>query len=219
MSITSPPAGAVFPAPASVLFAAAAADSDGSVARVEFFAGAGKIGEALGAPCSIAWSSASPGAYSLTAVVTDSSGATATSAPVAVILNAPPTVALTAPANGAQYTAPATITVAASAGDADGSITRVEFFRGTTSLGVDTTSPYSVTWSGATAGAYVLTAVAMDDRGAVVTSSSTVVKVTAALAAHGRFLRSRFVRQVQLRHRPALTVQQGARRATSGGRT
>jgi len=181
VALTSPAAGSVFTAPASVPVSAEARDSDGAVSKVEFYAGTLKIGEALGAPWSIAWSSASPGAYSLTAVVTDSSGATATSAPVAVILNAPPTVALTAPANDARYAAPATITVAASAGDADGSITRVEFFRGTTSLGVDTTSPYSVTWSGATAGAYVLTAVATDDRGAVVTSSAIAVKVTAAL--------------------------------------
>ena len=118
----------------------------------------------------------------MTAVVTDSSGATATSAPVAVILNAPPTVTLTAPANEAQYAAPATLTVEASAADADGAITQVEFFRGTISLGVDTTSPYSVTWSGATAGSYALTAVATDDRGAVVTSPAITVKVTAALA-------------------------------------
>jgi hypothetical protein len=181
VSITAPSGGAVFHAPAGVLVSAAAADLDGSVARVEFFAGGGKIGEAFGAPYSVMWSGASPGVYALTAVVTDSSGATATSAPVSVLLNAPPVVALTAPADNAQFAAPASITLTASASDSDGTIAQVQFFRGAVSLGVDTTSPYSVTWSGAASGAYTLTAVASDNRGAVVASAPVTVRVTATL--------------------------------------
>ena len=181
VSITAPSGGAVFHAPASVLVSAAAADLDGSVARVEFFAGGGKIGEAFGAPYSVMWSGASPGVYALTAVVTDSSGATATSAPVSVLLNAPPVVALTAPADNAQFAAPASIMLTASASDFDGTIAQVQFFRGSVSLGVDTTSPYSVTWSGAASGAYTLTAVASDNRGAVVASAPVTVRVTATL--------------------------------------
>ncbi len=181
VSLTTPAAGAVFHAPASVLVSASAIDSDGSVARVEFFAGGGKIGEALGAPYAITWSGATPGPYALTAVVTDSSGATATLAPVSVLLNAPPVVALTAPADNAQFAAPASITLTASASDPEGVIAQVEFFRGGTSLGADLTSPYSMTWSGAASGAYTLTAVATDHRGAVVASAPVTVKVTATL--------------------------------------
>lgn len=182
VALTSPAPNSVFHMPASVALSAAASDPDGSVAKVEFYADAAKIGESVTAPYTITWSPTSKGPYSLSAVVTDSSGAAVTSAPVAVIVNAPPTVALTAPANEAQFAAPAAITLTASAGDLDGTVTQVQFFRGSTSLGVDTSSPYSATWSNAPAGVYVLTAVATDNRGAVVTSSAITVRVTATLA-------------------------------------
>ena len=45
--------------------------------------------------------------------------------------NQPPTVSITSPAAGATFTAPATITVTAAASDTDGSITKVDFYRGT----------------------------------------------------------------------------------------
>jgi ELWxxDGT repeat protein len=182
VSLTSPSAGAVFHVPASVTVSATAADSDGTVTKVEFYAGATKIGEDLAAPFSITWSGGTAGTYSLTAKVTDSSSAVVTSSPVSVILNAPPTVSITAPAGGTQFAAPASITINANASDSDGSIAQVQFFRDGVSLGIDTGSPYTVTWSSAPVGSYVLTAVATDNRGAVVTSSTVTVKVTATLA-------------------------------------
>ena len=60
----------------------------------------------------------------------------------------------------------------ASASDTDGTVTRVEFYRGTTLIGSDTTSPYSAVWTGAAAGSYSLTAIAVDDDGATRTSTA-----------------------------------------------
>jgi hypothetical protein len=57
--------------------------------------------------------------------------------------NRPPTVSLTSPANGATFTAPATIALAATASDPDSNLARVEFMSGTTRLATDTTAPYS----------------------------------------------------------------------------
>lgn len=91
--------------------------------------------------------------------------------------NPPPTVALTAPANGATFNAGANITVSANAADANGTVTQVQFFRGATSLGTDTTSPYSVTWNNAAAGNYVITAVATDNAGAATTSATANITV------------------------------------------
>lgn len=93
--------------------------------------------------------------------------------------NTPPTVALTAPTAGTTYSAGATITLNATASDSDGTISKVEFFRGTTSLGTDTSAPYSVTWSGATAGSYSLTAKATDNAGATTTSGAVAITVNA----------------------------------------
>jgi regulation of enolase protein 1 (concanavalin A-like superfamily) len=80
--------------------------------------------------------------------------------------NLAPTVSLTSPAAGLAGTAPATITLSATATDADGAVAQVVFRQGTTVIGTDTTAPYSITWSGVAAGSYSLTAVATDDDGA-----------------------------------------------------
>ena len=64
-----------------------------------------------------------------TQAVVDSSTVT-TAAPAPPPQNQSPTVALTAPANGASYTAPASVALTASAADSDGSIARVEFYAG-----------------------------------------------------------------------------------------
>ena len=94
--------------------------------------------------------------------------------------NSAPSVTLTAPADGAVFTAPASMTVSANASDSDGTVTQVEFFASGTSIGVDTTSPYSVAWSGVGAGNYTLTAVATDNDGATKTSSGVSISVTPA---------------------------------------
>jgi len=91
--------------------------------------------------------------------------------------NQSPTVALTSPANNATYSAGATITVAANAADSDGTVTQVQFFRGTTSLGIDTSSPYSVSWTNAAAGGYAVKAVATDNAGATGTSALANITV------------------------------------------
>ncbi|TYZ14561.1 carbohydrate-binding protein [Hymenobacter lutimineralis] len=92
--------------------------------------------------------------------------------------NTPPTVSLTSPAAGASFTAPASITINANAADANGTVSSVAFYNGTTLLGTDTSSPYSYSWTGVAAGTYSLTAKATDNQGAVTTSGAVSVTVT-----------------------------------------
>jgi regulation of enolase protein 1 (concanavalin A-like superfamily) len=92
--------------------------------------------------------------------------------------NTPPSVSLTSPGPGASFAAPATIALAATAGDSDGTIAKVDFFRGTTLLGTDTSAPYQLTWSNVPAGSYTLSAVATDDDGASTASAPVNVTVT-----------------------------------------
>ena len=89
--------------------------------------------------------------------------------------NLPPIVSLSAPA--ATFTAPANITLTASATDSDGTISKVEFYQGTTLLGTVTASPYSFNWNNVGAGNYALTAKAVDNSGAVTTSSVVTLTV------------------------------------------
>jgi endoglucanase len=90
-----------------------------------------------------------------------------------------PTVSITSPADGADFNAPATVVINAAAADADGSISKVDFYRGTTLLGTDTTPPYSYTWNNVPDGNYILTAKATDDEGASTTSSPVSITVNA----------------------------------------
>ncbi|MCU0431415.1 MAG: carbohydrate-binding protein [Cytophagaceae bacterium] len=92
--------------------------------------------------------------------------------------NSAPSVSITAPAANASFTAPASITITANASDADGSVSRVEFFQGTTKLGEDFTAPYSFTWTNAPAGTYSLTARATDNNNAVTNSAPVAISVT-----------------------------------------
>ncbi len=92
--------------------------------------------------------------------------------------NAAPTVSLTAPAASAAYAAPATINLAANAADSDGSVSKVEFYNGTTLLGTDNTAPYTYSWTNVAAGSYAITAKATDNGGATTTSAAVAVTVT-----------------------------------------
>lgn len=108
-----------------------------------------------------------------------------TSSQIAVTLgggavNQLPATNLTAPAAGATYTAPATINLTATATDSDGSVTKVEFYNGSTLLGSDSSSPYAYSWTNVPTGTYSLTARATDNTGATGDSPAVVVTVNSA---------------------------------------
>src|SRR5258708_26071323 len=58
-------------------------------------------------------------------------------------INTPPSVQLTSPATGANYVAPASIALSASASDVDGTVAQVAFYAGSTLLGSNTVSPFT----------------------------------------------------------------------------
>ncbi|HEY3857250.1 MAG TPA: Ig-like domain-containing protein [Verrucomicrobiae bacterium] len=91
----------------------------------------------------------------------------------------PPTIAITSPTNGADFNAPATFSLAATASETGGSVANVEFFNGATSLGTVLTEPYSVTAQSLGAGDYTFSAIATDSGGLTATNS-IVVHVVAA---------------------------------------
>jgi subtilisin family serine protease len=114
------------------------------------------------------------------ALVITGAAASTTPAPV----NPAPTISLTSPTNGTSITLGSQLTLTANASDrtstdAAGVVSQVEFFSGSTSLGVDTTAPYSIAWTPAATGNYILTARATDSQGATGTSTSVTVAVVA----------------------------------------
>ena len=77
MAITSPENCATFTAPASVSVTAFATDKTGTIAKIEFYHGATKLGEATTAPYSLTWNNVAVGSYAITAKGSTKRGATA----------------------------------------------------------------------------------------------------------------------------------------------
>jgi hypothetical protein len=180
VSITTPSNGTNYNAPASITISATASDADGSIAKVEFYNGTTKLGESTTSPYTYTYSNVPSAVYNFKAVATDNLGSQTTSSGVVIIYvnavtNVAPVISITAPSNGANYNAPASITISATASDADGSIAKVEFYNGTTKLGESTTSPYTFTYSNVPSGVYNFKAVATDNLGSQTTSSNVVV--------------------------------------------
>lgn len=88
VSITSPSPGSSYTAPCEIEITAAASDSDGSVARVDFYAGSSLIASDSSGPYSVRWSNVPAGSYSLTAIARDNNGAATSSGSVSVTVAA-----------------------------------------------------------------------------------------------------------------------------------
>jgi hypothetical protein len=189
VSLTSPSEADVFTAPASITVSATARDRDTSVSKVEFYAGATLIGTDKTSSYRITWSNVPAGSYSLTAVATDTKGLQTRSDPVnvrvvapSVTANVPPTISITSPVAGQVSTQSTSLTITATASDSDGSVSKVDFYAGSTSIGTKSAAPYQITWTNAAAGTYSLTAVATDNRGASTRSAAVSVTITAPAA-------------------------------------
>ncbi|WP_035616024.1 Calx-beta domain-containing protein [Haloferula sp. BvORR071] len=88
-----------------------------------------------------------------------------------------PTIALTSPANGSSFNTSDNITLSASTAGGSVGVTAVEFYRGSTLIGSDSSSPYTIVWSGPVAGSHTLTARAIYSSGGV---SSPGVNISVA---------------------------------------
>jgi glucose/arabinose dehydrogenase/cell division septation protein DedD len=98
--------------------------------------------------------------------------------------NQNPTAVLTAPLNNATFAAPANITLTATASDADGSVSKVEFYNGATKLGEDLTAPYSFVWNNVAVGTYAVTARAIDNQNGSGTSVVSTITVSGGVEAN-----------------------------------
>ena len=103
-----------------------------------------------------------------------------------------PNVALTSPLNNAVILSPANVLLTASASDAYGSVTNVQFRADGVALGNVTTPPYQFLWNSPTAGWHSLTAVAIDNFGGsrVSTAVNVLIAASASLsvARNGTFV-------------------------------
>jgi hypothetical protein len=168
VELTAPREGETFAAPADItLVAFAQDDEDKYNLQVEFFEGTRSLGFGTFNPTRcwpgcpnyvLTWSNVPPGQYILTAVATDSGGASSVSAPVHITVgsNAPPAVRIIQPSDGEVFPARSDVGIIAFAQDREDHYDlKVEFFEGDRSLGFGTFFPgrcavcpnYGITWS------------------------------------------------------------------------
>jgi subtilisin family serine protease len=178
VELTAPAEGATLAG--TVTLSASASDNRG-VGKVEFFLGTTLLGSDSSAPYSINYNTRLQGNGDkvITAKAYDTVGNVGTSAPVNVTFDndfIPPTVEVTAPAEGS--TVEGTIALSATASDDHGSISKVEFYVGTTRVGTVTAAPYTFNYNTRLQanGAKVITAKAYDSWNNV--STSAPVNVT-----------------------------------------
>ena len=84
----------------------------------------------------------------------------------------PPVVNITSPANNSTFSTGTPFTITAAASDPDGFIPQVEFFVDGTSIGIDSSTPYSVSYTCSVVSSHTIIAKATDNEGLITTSSS-----------------------------------------------
>jgi len=98
--------------------------------------------------------------------------------------NVNPTISITSPTAGSKIGLGTQVTIAATAADSDGTVSKVEFYLNNTLLGEDTTSPYTYSWTpaGLSTGNYTITAKATDNSLGNTTSTGVSVSITKPLS-------------------------------------
>lgn len=156
---------------------AIASDADGTISKVEYYVNGGLFTTLTAAPYTLSWSNAPNGTYSVYAKAYDNKNAQATSNSQEVVINftnQPPKITLAPPiaSNGNSQGS-----ITASASDADGTISKVEFYVNGNLFYTLSSAPYTLSWSDAPNGAYTVNAKAYDNTGASTTSNSQTVNI------------------------------------------
>jgi RHS repeat-associated protein len=193
VQIDTPQEGTALGLGQQIAITATAADADGVVANVVFYAQGPtdpvpvRLAMDLTAPYATTWSPLAVGTYELSAVAMDDDGATAVSEKRAVVVVAgePPRVALLRPEQGSQHRVARPVGISADAVDSDGVVVRVEFFAQedgspvATKIGTATNAPFAIDWTPLSIGRFQLTATATDDTGVAVASAPVVIAILA----------------------------------------
>jgi plastocyanin len=177
VAITNPVSGTVFAAPANVTIQASASDSGGTVTNVQFRVGSTVLSNDNTAPYAAVTNNLAAGSYTLFAIASDNSGATATNS-ISIVVDTPPSVTITNPVSGMVFAAPANVTIQASASDTDGTVTNVQFLVDANVVSNDPTAPFSAITNNLAVGSHTLSAVASDNNGVKATNAATISVVT-----------------------------------------
>ncbi|MCG9715372.1 glycosyl hydrolase family 18 protein [Vibrio alginolyticus] len=180
VTLTSPSASASVTAGDVVNLAADAADTDGTVSKVEFFVDGVLVDQATSAPYAASWT-ATEGQHEFSTKAYDDAGAVSTASVVTLTVasaqpgNEAPTVDVVLSANSIDLGGSVTLT--ANATDADGTVAKVDFYVAGVLAGTATTAPYTLDVTPSQAGSLSVYAKATDDAGATADSALATLTV------------------------------------------
>ncbi len=183
ITLATPFPSAILQGQSTLLNATASAAFGRSVSRVEFFSNGVSVGTATQSPYVLSYTPTSTGTFSIIAVVTDSSNATAISGAQSVtvtsVVGSAPTVVLTA-TDQLTLGIGSRVTFAAKVTAGNSSIVSVRFYANSTLLGtgtlIDGSTTYQLTYvNGLPTGSYNVYAEATDANGNIVQSASRSV--------------------------------------------
>ena len=165
----------------AMTFTATAGDANGTVTGVSFYLDGTLLSTDNSSPYTASYTAAA-GSHTLYAVAIDNDCVSTTSSTVSFTsaANQAPTVTVTAPTTTVAGTL---LTFTASASDVDGTVSQVEFFVNNVSVGVDNSSPYSVTYTAVLGSGQQVKAVATDNLGLTGTSNIVTMNVLANVPA------------------------------------
>ncbi len=151
-----------------------ALDSDGTIASVALFANGKLVGTDSKAPFAFEWKSPGLGRHRLRAVASDNEKQqAAANLKLIVVENLRPSVSLTEPADGALFAIGQSVSVVSQPTDRGGKVVRVDFLLRSAErfgsprrkVGSASVAPWATSLSGLAPGLYMLSAVAVDDKG------------------------------------------------------
>ncbi|MBS9921887.1 MULTISPECIES: chitinase C-terminal domain-containing protein [Vibrio] len=180
VTLTSPSASASVTAGDVVNLAADAADTDGTVSKVEFFVDGVLVGQATSAPYAASWT-ATEGQHEFSTKAYDDAGAVSTASVVTLTVasaqpgNEAPTVDVALSATSIDLGGSVTLT--ANATDADGTVSKVDFYVAGVLAGTATAAPYTLDVTPSQAGSLSVYARATDDAGATADSALATLTV------------------------------------------
>lgn len=185
-TLTSPAQNATFTAPGPIHLAANASDPDGTIGRIEYRAyssatGVIIVGSSTTAPFDLEWTTAPAGIFSISAIPFDNlgrQGQSQNTRQITVTSSTAPTATITTPPNGTTCRVGDWVTVTATATPGPGAVvSQVNFYEGTTLIGIKTNAPYSIQYNPTVAGTFALTAKAIDNSQNSGTSAPVTVNV------------------------------------------
>ncbi|HEX7861328.1 MAG TPA: Ig-like domain-containing protein [Verrucomicrobiae bacterium] len=195
IQLLAPANGSTISLGTSLLLSANASDSDG-IDFVDFLRNGERIGRAARSASdanqyTLVWIATIPGTHTISARATDLFGTVATSAEVTITVGevtnppvdtTPPSVQIISPANGTTVNLNGSVTISASASDAQGSVEFVEFLRNGSVFARGTpvagqVNQYSTVWTASAAGTHAFSARAVDVAGNSATSAAVSVVV------------------------------------------